>query len=413
MNVRKLGLVSMSVAVVVIGGALVSWSAAGSHGHSHQAGRTTESGLAAPAAAAASPTPKPTATPKPKSSTGKKTAAKPQDTINPAHKTAASSPGCGETVTKSIHLIVNLINCPHDGIVIGANNITVDLGEFSVSGTKAAKSEGIRNDRGFKNVTIRGGTISGFETAIVVGGKGAIHNTIDSVEVTGNANGILLSGGANSVSGNTIEKNSAYGIKAASDSNEITKNDVTDGKPGILLSGSSNKIIDNTIEKGGDSIAGVGSSNDLDNNSLRDGAGSAIVLLGSDNSITSNAIRHFGSVGIWMQQSGETSGTPTNASGTAVQSGRARDNTLSENDVSSAGHDGILVDSDTSTIDSNDSSHNSGDGIATRGTNDLIKDNDANGNTGHGISANGGVRGTGNSAQGNGQSNCSPAALCD
>ncbi len=415
MNARKLGVVCMSVALVVAGG-VVSWSAAGGHGHSLRAGRTTAADLAA--AASASPSPTPTATPNAKSPAASKTAA-PSRTLNPANKTTPASPGCGEVVRKSIKLDANLINCAGDGIIVGADNITIDLADNVVSGTKSDNSGGIRNDKGFKGVTIRGGEVRGFDTGVILGGKGAIHNTIEDLTLAGNNNGISMSGGgSNAVDNNTID-NGGFGIKAASDSNKITENDVANARPGIALGGNSNTLLENAIKKGGDGITGSGDKNSILNNDLRNGAGGGIVLLGSDNQVNSNSIKHYGSVGIWLQQvNGSSPGpSPTNSTGTAVQkstsSKSAHDDTVRDNDVSFVGHDGILLDSASSTLDSNDSSHNAGDGIATRGVSPLINDNDANGNTGHGIAAAGGVRGSGNSANGNGESDCSPAALCD
>jgi parallel beta-helix repeat protein len=409
MDPRKLLVAVLSVAVVAAGG-LVAWSAGG---HPVRLGAgVSHPGAARPAVAAASPT----ATPKPTKRPAATRA--PAATLDPAHRTTASTTsGCGSTVTKSIRLTVNLANCPGDGLIVGANNITIDLADFSITGTNGKNSAGIRNDKGYKNVTIRGGSIAGFHAGIAIGGKGAVRNTVENMTISHDGEGVALGGGSNTVSHNTVGDVGGYAILAASDSNSIVENDISNARPGISIAGKHNTLNQNTITGGGDAIAGVGDDNVISENDVRDGAGAGIVLLGSNNVIGSNTVKNFRSVGIWTQQvSGTATPAPTNASGTAVQSpasSATHDNTVKDNDVSRNGNDGILVDSDNSTLDSNDSSNNASDGITTRGTNPLITDNDANANGGHGIDAAGGVRGSGNSASGNGQSDCSPAALCD
>jgi parallel beta-helix repeat protein len=68
---------------------------------------------------------------------------------------------CGQVLTTSVKLASNLVGCSASGLVVGANGITVDLDGHTVSGTNAAKSEGIAND-GHANVKIVNGTVSGF-----------------------------------------------------------------------------------------------------------------------------------------------------------------------------------------------------------------------------------------------------------
>ena len=39
----------------------------------------------------------------------------------------AADPACGDTITTDTTLHADLVNCPGDGLVIGANNITLNL----------------------------------------------------------------------------------------------------------------------------------------------------------------------------------------------------------------------------------------------------------------------------------------------
>ena len=415
-NVRKLGIGLLSLAVIAATG-LIAWSATGGHA---PASSISSNVLPLPPAAQGPKTaPKAAPTTSPSASPKATTSPTPAPTLNPAHKSTPGLPACGDTITKSMSLDGNIVNCPGNGLFVGADNITIDLNGYELAGTKADHSGGIRNDKGYKNVKIQNGTISGFDTGIVLGGKGAIHNTIDEMSVTGNRDGILLSSaGSNTVQNNTVDNNDGSGIKAASDSNAILGNDVSNERPGIEIDGSSNTVSENSIKGGGDGIAGSGNKNNINENDLRDGAGAGIVFLGNENTIASNSVKNFGSAGIWIQQvAAQATPTPSASTGTAVQKTSApkavHNDTVKDNDVSKNGHDGILVDADNSVVDSNGSSGNSGDGIATRGSSPIINDNDANNNMGHGIDASGGVRGSGNSAHGNKAGDCSPSALCD
>jgi parallel beta-helix repeat protein len=79
---------------------------------------------------------------------------------------ASSSPApvtvsCGETLTRSATLANDLLNCPGNGLVIGASHITIDLDGHTIDGTGAPKSVGIGN-ASRSNVTVENGTITDF-----------------------------------------------------------------------------------------------------------------------------------------------------------------------------------------------------------------------------------------------------------
>jgi parallel beta-helix repeat protein len=68
---------------------------------------------------------------------------------------------CGQTLTASVKLTSDLVGCPGTGLVVGAGGITVDLNGHTISGTNAAKSEGVAVD-GHANVRVANGTVRGF-----------------------------------------------------------------------------------------------------------------------------------------------------------------------------------------------------------------------------------------------------------
>jgi parallel beta-helix repeat protein len=76
---------------------------------------------------------------------------------------AATTVACGQTLTRSTTLANDLSNCPHNGLVIGAGNITVNLNGHTIDGTNANEpgTGGIANDN-HANVTIENGTITDF-----------------------------------------------------------------------------------------------------------------------------------------------------------------------------------------------------------------------------------------------------------
>ena len=100
---------------------------------------------------------------------------------------------CGDTLTKNTKLHSDLACTTTPGLIIGANNVTVDLNGFTLTGEPCAKCHGIRNgDIGtspsFDNVTVKNGIIVGFEQGIRAqgspGGTELKHFTIRDVVVT-------------------------------------------------------------------------------------------------------------------------------------------------------------------------------------------------------------------------------------
>src|SRR4029078_4739142 len=91
---------------------------------------------------------------------------------------AASKVSCGDTITTDATLHHNLVNCPNNGIIIGADNVTLDLNYHTIDrdGTPAAGSDpdtefcdiGVIND-GHDGVTIVHGSVRQFALGAIVG----------------------------------------------------------------------------------------------------------------------------------------------------------------------------------------------------------------------------------------------------
>ena len=80
---------------------------------------------------------------------------------------------CGQTLKASVRLANDLVDCPGTGLIIGADNITVDLNGHTIDGTD--KKEGISIQKR-ANVTILNGTITDFYAAgvNVFGARGLV-----------------------------------------------------------------------------------------------------------------------------------------------------------------------------------------------------------------------------------------------
>jgi parallel beta-helix repeat protein len=89
-----------------------------------------------------------------------------------AQAARATHVSCGDTITTDTTLDSNLLNCPADGIVIGADDITLDRNGHTVDGdgVDVEPDLGIDNTAGHDGVTIRGGSIREFVEGVVIEG---------------------------------------------------------------------------------------------------------------------------------------------------------------------------------------------------------------------------------------------------
>ena len=61
---------------------------------------------------------------------------------------AASEVGCGDTITTDTTLHHNLTNCPNNGIIIGADNVTLDLNYHTIDGNQQLAEQAGGRGRG-------------------------------------------------------------------------------------------------------------------------------------------------------------------------------------------------------------------------------------------------------------------------
>jgi parallel beta-helix repeat protein len=256
----------------------------------------------------------------------------------------ASHVQCGDVITANTKLDSDIGPCPGDGLIIGADNVVLNLNGHTITGTGIGA--GIRAAQ-VTGVVIKNGTVSGFNTGVQL--DEADGNTVRVITATANLRqGINVSGSDNnSVVLNTLTGNGGDGIRLGlSSGNSIRRNTVTGNAFGI-------------------GIADASANN----------------LLG-ENHVAGNT-----------------------AFGIALFSG-ASGNRLNDNTVlTTAAGDGIVVAADATNtkVRGSTANENADDGIDVDSSSTLIAGNTANDNGDLGIEAVAGVKdGGGNSASGNG-----------
>ena len=89
---------------------------------------------------------------------------------------------CGMVVTQSIELRNDLNDCLWDGLVVGADGITIDLNGHTVDGKGIAA--GIRND-GYDNVSVKNGTVIEFDHGVMLN-PGTERNIVEDLVLESN-----------------------------------------------------------------------------------------------------------------------------------------------------------------------------------------------------------------------------------
>src|SRR5215204_4147078 len=98
--------------------------------------------------------------------------------LSGAEAAGQPQPKCGVTITADTTLHHNLINCPHNGIIIGADNITLDLNYHTIDGDGISSPEcecGVVNE-GHDGVTVVHGSVREFDGGVFV--LRASHNRL-------------------------------------------------------------------------------------------------------------------------------------------------------------------------------------------------------------------------------------------
>jgi hypothetical protein len=169
--------------------------------------------------------------------------------------------GCGEVILHSTRLKHDVGPCTaSDGLVIGADNVTVDLNGHQILGPGPGQGDGTRAGvriADHKHVTVTGGTVSGFDGGVaIIGGS---FNTVANLTVTHNVAPLLTSSGFessefgdgivmmfssnNSITHNVVDANGEYdgiGVLGANSNNNTISSNVVSNTVGDGMTNSAN-----------------------------------------------------------------------------------------------------------------------------------------------------------------------------
>ena len=250
---------------------------------------------------------------------------------------------CGDTITTDTTLDSDLLDCPSNGIVIGADDITLDLNGHTVSGDgepfKPCPEDefcdvGVLNN-GHDGVTVRNGSVKQFESGVFVGRArenrvldvSSSQNTFFGFLVFRSAQSLVRdSSGSRNIApdgdgmglfeshdvrivDNSFRRNPGPGIHVqASTDNLIKGNLISHSAPGILFGGERradradrNQVRGNRfVRNGAGVIVARGNRNVIAGNRLlRDGDGIAIEN-GRDNLVALNVVLDARKDGIYL-----------------------------------------------------------------------------------------------------------------
>jgi Right handed beta helix region len=247
---------------------------------------------------------------------------------------AAASPPpavhCGQTLTTSVKLKADLVDCPGDGLIIGASGITVDLNGHTIDGVSTgtdcdARPEhpatGIANHGVYDRITVANGAIRQFDIGFDAGSDtdGMSDSRIHDLVLRDNSFGGITFGSA----------------VLSSDVRNVVDHNVVSGSPcgsGIEVNtGQQNRFSGNRVDDSGTGIL-ICCGNDSDGN----------VAAG-------NRVRRTLGSGIFVFQSGATrvvgnATSDTGDAGITLIGPGSRDSVISGNVITRAQFSGINVD---------------------------------------------------------------------
>ena len=347
---------------------------------------------------------------------------------------AARTLGCGEVITVDTTLAGDLVDCPDEGLVIGADDITLDLDGHTIDGDAVSPAScpvegrvcdvGVDNSAGHRGVTVKGGSIQQFTAGVVV--TGGDDNQLRRLTIAQTTNEAIAVGRSarTLIEGNTITDPGFAVVVALESSDTVVSRNVASGndEEGLLVGGTGISVRDNVVSNGanGVDVANGASGVRVEGNVLRDVGDGVIVGVVSDTVVRHNAVTavgggELGGFGIILDGAvGTTVDQNTvhvSGPGPAIYVAHLdaptapRDDRVTQNHATSEHADGILVDPDaTGTLLAGNAAVRSGDdGIDVDAPGTTLTGNFAAYNHDLGIEAVPGVvDGGGNRAVGNG-----------
>ena len=333
---------------------------------------------------------------------------------------AAKQLSCGATITTDTTLDSDLVDCPNNGIVIGADDITLDLNGHRIDGDGTEFADcpkntfcdvGVLDDR-YDGVKIKGGSTREFGFGVWLAGarqswvvdisssrnvffgavvgrssRSVIRDSSFSHNIPPEGDGIGLFGSDHiKIVDNSIKDNRGPGIHVdGSNGNLIEGNVFTHSSPGVLIGGDrssdrgdGNEVRGNRFVRNSEGIlVGRGSRNVIARNHLsRDGAGIGIEK-GRRNVVARNVVVDPRATGIHLGldfPDGSIGGVDNiirrnvvkGSGGDAFLINKKGTSALRRNVASGAKDDGFDVESRSTRLAKNRAKHNADLGIQAR-----------------------------------------------
>ncbi len=178
----------------------------------------------------------------------------------------SSTVGCGDTITSDTTLTSDLTDCPGNGLIIGADNITLDCAGHTIDGDGSGGGDGIVVS-GRSWDTIKNCTVTDFAYGISL--SWSSNNTLTDNTANSNDYGFFVSDSdSNTLTGSTASGNLYDGIYLQSSytntNNTLSGSTVRDNVwAGVQLGGNFNTLSGSTIRNNGGAGVYVGATNTL------------------------------------------------------------------------------------------------------------------------------------------------------
>jgi parallel beta-helix repeat protein len=179
----------------------------------------------------------------------------------------AAHVACGDTIAQDTTLDSDLEDCPADGLVITANDVTIDFAGHTVDGI--GNGNGVYPERHVNRFLLVGGTIAQFIFGVYSEQPRGLLDTMRILDnlyygVQANAEGTevrnsLIAGneagseGPSRVTGSTFVANREFGIRTGAEDAHITGNVVRRNGVGILVEEGSGSVAGNVVTDNPDS----------------------------------------------------------------------------------------------------------------------------------------------------------------
>jgi parallel beta-helix repeat protein len=221
---------------------------------------------------------------------------------------------CGETIAKDTKLANDLIDCPGNGLVIGADDITLDLNGHTIDGdgdgfdSCATDCDAGVDNTGHARITVKHGTIREFVEGVAV--EGASANRVEDLSTSGQAHGGVFVEQSTDVAvrgGRSVADGGGVFVVASSDVT-VERNSVSGNEFGAIGVFASDHVLisGNTISDSGRSGVGIldGSrENRVEGNSISGGHEAGIFLDGADHNTLTGNVSDGGELGVDLEDS--------------------------------------------------------------------------------------------------------------